>query len=88
VTQKYKAVVQQTKDGHRGRFAIAITDDIEGSITFSLEKSVWEEDDEPEPGTLVVLSGLIRKQAGWRARRARFLTPDDLKQLASKKQSK
>ncbi len=88
MAKQYVAIVQHTKDGHRGRYAIATSDDIEGSITFSLGGSVWAEEDEPEPGTHVVLSGLIHKKAGWRARRARYLTPDDMPKKASSNQKR
>ncbi len=78
MTQRaYVAVVQQVKKGHHGWYGIATANGISGSITFSLDAPVWEEEERPEAGTHVVLSGLIHKRAGWRARKARYMTPDD-----------
>jgi hypothetical protein len=77
-----RAVVQKTAYGHRGRYAVAISEDILGSITFSLAYPCWQETDEPEPGTLVVLSNLRKKRAGWRASDARYLQPSDEEETA------
>ena len=73
-----KAVVQKViKDGGHGPYVVATSDQVGGSVTFSLEPTVWLEDDEPEPGTIVALNKLIKKRAGWRARLARFWQPSD-----------
>jgi len=66
------AVVQSVVAGNHGRYAVAISNDIEGSITFSLRKDVWREKEDPEPGTYVVLLELRKKRKGWRAYKARF----------------
>lgn len=67
------AVVQSVVAGNHGRYAVTISDDVEGSITFSLRKDVWQEKEDPEPGIYVVLSVLRKKRSGWRAYKARFL---------------
>ena len=67
------AVVQSVvAAGNHGRYAVTISDDVEGSITFSLRKDVWQEKKDPEPGIYVVLSVLRKKRSGWRAYKARF----------------
>lgn len=75
-----KATVQNTiKDGDHGPFAVATADDgsIPGSITFSLEPTVWQELEWPEQGMSVFLEKLREKRAGWRAKLARFWKPSD-----------
>lgn len=79
----YVAVVQRVfKEGPHGPYALATSKDIEGSITFSLGKDVWQEKADPEEGHEVILKD-IRKKAGknetpiWRAYQARFVRPDD-----------
>lgn len=83
-------VVQGFEQGDHGRFAICTSDDedIEGSITFSLEKPVWTEDDPPERGSEVYLWDLRKKRAGWRAHRARFRRPGDTISKESSKKAK
>ena len=72
------AVVQKIiLDGKHGPYAIATSEHIRGSITFSLKRSVWHEGDTPEPGVRVMLSCLRKKQAGWRALSGRFERPSD-----------
>ena len=84
----YIAVVEKTiRDGKHGPYAVASSDDI-GTITFSLEPPVWEEKDWPEGGTMVVLSEIRKKRAGWRANRGRFLQPSDEQQPAAQKGAK
>lgn len=72
----YLAVVQEIDSGRYGRYAIARSDELEGSITFSLsDKSVWEEEAEPEPGSRVELTDVRSMAGGWRAHKAKFVRP-------------
>ena len=75
--EKRALVTKIIKDGPHGPYAVASSKEL-GSVTFSLDDKVWEEDEQPEPGTFVMLSRLIEKNAGWRARSARFANPDDV----------
>ncbi len=73
-----KSVVQKVvREGKHGPFAVTTSDQIEGSVTFSLEPTVWQEEDWPEEGTMVFLGKLREKRAGWRAKLARFWKPSD-----------
>lgn len=60
-------------------YAVAESPLVTGNITFTLTKdnSVWEENSHPEIGTFVVLSELRKRDAGWRALKARYLQPSD-----------
>lgn len=64
----------------RGRrpYAIATSQDVSGTVTFSLgqDDDVWQDEAWPEHGIQVVL-GDLRKKGGWRAFKARFLRPGD-----------
>lgn len=64
-------------NGNHGPFAIAKSDQLDGSVTFSLEPAIWKESDRPEEGSVVFLSKLRKKRAGWRAKEARFWKPSD-----------
>ncbi len=75
--EKITAIVQSIIKGPHGKYAVASSRAISGSITFSLGKDVWEEAKEPEPGFFVVLSKVHKKRAGWRAYKARFLSLQD-----------
>lgn len=81
VQEWIKAVVQDVQEGRHGPFAIATAEGIDGSITFSLEQPVWEEHDHPEPGHCVFLTDIRRKEAGWRAHRAKYLRPGHLRKV-------
>ena len=82
----YVAVVQKVISvGKHGPYVVTKCDEI-GSITFSLDKETWQEKESPKPGTVVVLSQVIKKRAGWRANSARFFKPADEK-IASKQQT-
>lgn len=82
-----KAVVQKVvSEGKHGPFAVATSETVEGSITFSLNKSVWHESDLPKEGTMVMLSGLRKKRAGWRAMSGRFYQPSDEQTETKKKE--
>jgi len=73
-----KAVVQKVlPNGKHGPFAVASSDGLRGSITFSLESNVWQEDEWPEEGMFVFLGKLRQKRAGWRAKQGRFWKPSD-----------
>ena len=72
-----QAIVQSVQNGRHGRYAIATSEEVAGSITFSLDPEVWQEQDEPERGMSVVLSDLRKKRAGWRAMSGRYFRPDD-----------
>lgn len=74
------AVVQDVCNGKHGRYAVATSEAIKGSITFSLD-SAWKESELPESGTFIVLNGLRKKKAGWRATSARFLNLSDEKEV-------
>lgn len=76
-SKSYTVVVQKTiRNGKHGPYAVASSDEL-GSITFSLDPPVWQEEDWPEGGSVVVLSRVSKKRAGWRANRGRFLQPSD-----------
>lgn len=77
--ESYNAIVQRIfLDGKHGPYVVASHEDL-GDITFSLVPPVWEETDLPEHGTVVVLSTIRRKRAGWRAYSGRFFRPSDQK---------
>lgn len=66
-----RAVVQRIYlDGKHGPYAVATTEELV-SITFSLDDSVWEGEDAPELGEVVLLSKLRKKRAGWKAMHGR-----------------
>ena len=73
-----QAIVQKiVMEGRHGPYAVATSISVLGSITFSLTKEVWGEEDRPEPGTFVILNKLRKKRAGWRAMNGRFVRPSD-----------
>lgn len=75
--KNYKAVVEKIiQGGKHGPYAVARSDEL-GSVTFSLDEGVWQENDWPEPGTYVMLWGMRKKRAGWRAQHGRFVEPSD-----------
>ena len=82
------AIVQCVVPGRHGPFAVATSEGIEGSITFSLSKSVWREQQKPEEGIVVILSDLRLKRAGWRAMSARFVRPADQQRAIQKQERK
>lgn len=68
-----KAVVQKiVPEGKHGPFFVATSDNVGGSVTCSLEPTVWSGDEWPEEGEVVYLSRLRQKRAGWRAKAGRF----------------
>lgn len=60
------------------KFAMTHAPEI-GRVTFSFEPAdqVWAEDGLPIKGAKVVLSLLVSTDGGWRARKARYLRPED-----------
>ena len=73
-----KATVQKViPNGKHGPFAIATSKNLEGSITFSLEPTVWREKDWPEEGAIILLTKLRKKRAGWRAKQGRHWVVSD-----------
>lgn len=81
-----KAVVEKVVlVGPHGPYAIATTKALAGSVTFSLERNVWQGQDYPEPGEIVFLSKLREKRQGWRAKEGRYWKPSD-EQTAEKEE--
>ncbi|MEQ1499810.1 MAG: hypothetical protein ABL917_00365 [Parcubacteria group bacterium] len=84
-----KAVVQKViREGKHGPFAVATSTQLDGSVTFSLEPTVWEESEWPEEGMMVFLGKLRQKRAGWRAKQGRFwkLSDEQTQQTERSKQ--
>ena len=78
MSDQIRAVVQRIVRGKHGDYAVATSEAIrDGSVTFSLQRSVWGERRGSERGVIVVLSDLEKKRGGWRAHKARFLKPAD-----------
>ena len=63
-------------DGKHGPYAVASTEEL-GYVTFSLDPKDWKEKRYPEGGSIVVLSEVSKKRAGWRANSGRFFQPSD-----------
>lgn len=74
----FRGTVIGVYPGKHGPYAVAEVEQpgIE-SVTFALYPPVWNEDDEPKPGIIVVLDDFRKKRRGWRAEKARFLRPSD-----------
>ena len=75
--QTITATVTSLRRGRNGPFAIAVSDAMTGSITFSLKPPVWAERREPHPGDIVRLTDLRQKASGWRAMAGAFSSPKD-----------
>ncbi len=73
----HRAIVGNIVDGRHGPYAVATAEGIKGSVTFSLDPSVWKGKKKLELGTEVMLYELTKKRAGWRAGRVRFYEPSD-----------
>mgnify|MGYP001596822070 FL=1 len=74
---RFKGVVEKIIfEGKHGPYIVASVEDI-GLVTCSLDRDVWREVRQPEPGTYIILSGLTKKRAGWRATQGRFMQPSD-----------
>ena len=77
-TKSYQAVVDKIiHDGVHGPYVVARCEGLVGSVTFSLDAEIWQEEDWPKPGSCVVLSKVRKKRLGWRAEVGRFVTPSD-----------
>ena len=77
-----KAVVREIfPNGRKGPYALARFEDSKGTVTFSLDESVWHESELPKIGMFVMLSSLRKTKAGWRATSGRFFQPSDERQL-------
>ena len=75
--EQVTATVRAVLPGRHGDYAVAVSDQLVGSVTFALKPEVWQEKDAPEEGSLVVLSELRCKKAGWRALSARHFRVTD-----------
>jgi hypothetical protein len=83
---EFVAIVEKiVLSGKHGPYVLVRSDEL-GSITFSLDKSVWQEKDLPDEGIYVMLSDLRKKRAGWRAEHGRFLRPSDQLSVSSTQQ--
>ncbi len=85
--ESYQAVVQKVvHEGKHGPYVVTKCEAVEtGTVTFSYDEETWHEKKEPKPGNVVLISGVIKKRAGWRATSARFLEPAD-EQTANRKE--
>jgi hypothetical protein len=72
-----RGVIQKVvSKGLHGPYVVTKVEGL-GSVTFALEKDVWDETDSPTPGEIVLLSKLREKRDGWRAMKARYVKPSD-----------
>lgn len=82
-----RAVVQKiVRERRRTPYAVAIREDDGSSLTFTLQKRVWREKDDPSPSDVVLLSNFRRTEGGWRAMCGRFLQPSDEQPAISKQE--
>lgn len=76
--ESYRAIVERVVlRGRHGPYVVASSDDLEGSVTVSLESPVWQDSVVPERGMYLILSQVRKKRAGWRAFRGRLVQPSD-----------
>ncbi len=66
----------------KGAYALAWSNELIATVSFSVIEDVWRESIDPEIGMVVVLSGVHERDKGWRATSARMVTPADNGQLA------
>jgi hypothetical protein len=85
LTATVTEIVHRSKSGPYAIAAPEPEQGLKGSITFSLLSRVWREKRKVRKGDKVVLDALVRKQAGWLARNARFFTPADEREQTAKK---
>lgn len=72
-----EAVVEKIiPEGKHGAYAVARSQAL-GPITFSLASNAWREESWPELGTIVVLTQVTKRFAGWRALNGRLFVPSD-----------
>jgi len=77
-----EAIVKRIIQGRHGRFTVTSAKRFTGSVTFSLENGAWQEKEDPEPGTYVVLSDIRKRRikgqrVQWQAHKARFFRIED-----------
>jgi len=82
-----RVISAKSKHGPHVIAKVPRSKEIKGTITFSLNKSVWKEKRWPEPGTWVFLADIEERRAGWRALFARFWKPTDRQQLSTHTES-
>lgn len=76
----YKAKVTEVHStGQHGPYAVAVSDDLKGSVTFSLKRPIWKAKKWPNPGDIVLLSDVRERAQGWRAMAGRFSRPETRK---------
>ena len=63
--------------GRHGPYAVALSSEVRGTITFSLGEPTWWDHSIPVEGAVVMLSDLQKMPKGWRAMSARFFRPSD-----------
>ena len=82
-TQKYPAILQKVfPHGRHGPYAKARSETL-GTVTFSLDQPVWQEEGRPQEGMWVVMEDIRKKRAGWRAEKCRFMRPEDTTEATS-----
>lgn len=88
MNEPIKAIVQRVvPKGPHGPFAVATSESFQGgSITFSLEPTVWQDRDWPKEGSVVCLWNLREKRLGWRAKKGRSWRLSD-EQTAERKKA-
>lgn len=75
--KSYTGTVTSIKTGKRGSYAIAVCDDVSGSITFSLNPRVWREKRRLHIGDMVTMTNVSKVRHGWRAASVRLVRPSD-----------
>lgn len=72
----YECIVNKVTDGPHGPYAVATCKEVDWPITFSCEKSVWDEPHQPRPGEIVLLYDVHKTTGGWRAGEAKAKRPE------------
>jgi len=62
-------------------YALARSDDVEGTIFFLLDPNVWHDATPPVEHMMVVLEDIYLTKKGWRAQSARKVRPDDMRTI-------
>lgn len=60
-------------------YALAVSDEVEGTIFFLLSEEVWHEATPPVDHMMVVLEDIYLTKKGWRARSVRKVRPEDFR---------
>lgn len=77
-TRVYQGTISEHPiSGKHGTYYVARCEELDAWVTY--DATAWDEDREPQPGDIVVLEDLTMKRQGWRANKARFLRPEDLR---------